>query len=119
MPLFRLYKLMPSQRGPPEPQPGSGNTFMCWIFQFVEPVIKQHKESCMGFFQSQTSKYAKFIQDWANSPRLFASYGRRQMPECMKVYLPKETEEEDTEFPTFSKLIQELVMIQKLLSKKP
>ena len=102
------------QRGP-EPQPG--NTYMCRIFQFLEPVIKQHKESCMGLFQSQTSKYAKFIQDWANSPR--QSYGQRQMPECMKVYLRKETEEENTGFPTFNKLIQELVMIQKLLSKKP
>jgi len=91
---------------------------MCEVFQILEPVIKQHKESCMGLFQSQTSKYAKYSQAWANREN------RRQMPECMKVYLPKEDEdadieEEDTEFPTFNKLVQELVMIQKLLSKKP
>ena len=91
---------------------------MCEVFQILEPVIKQHKESCMGLFQSQTSIYAKYSQARANMDH------RRQMPECMKVYLPKEDEdadieEEDTEFPTFNKLVQELVMIQKLLSKKP
>ena len=91
---------------------------MCEVFQILEPVIKQHKESCMRLFQSQTSKFAKYVQAWENREN------RHQMPECMKVYLPKEDEEvdleeEETEFPTFNKLIQELVMIQKLLSKKP
>ena len=78
----------------------------------VEDVIKENKESCLGLFQSQALLFAKAYED-SGIPR----------PECMKVYLQKEDEEvdleeEDTEFPTFNKLIQELVMIQKLLSKK-
>merc|ERR1712012_1157878 len=85
---------------------------MCQNLQNIKDIIKQHKESCLGLFQSQASQLA---QSWF-------FYGRQPLPECMKVYLPKEGEEVDleevnTEFPTFNKLIQELVMIQKLLSK--
>ena len=86
----------------------------------VEDVIKENKESCLGLFHSQASVLAEiWNSDCITGP------GGVPLPECLKeVYLPKEDEEadlehENTEFPTFNKLIQELVMIQKLLSKKP
>ena len=87
--------------------------------QTIEDVIKENKESCLGLFHSQASVLAEIWNyDFINGPGV-------PLPECLKeVYLPKEDEEadlehENTEFPTFNKLIQELVMIQKLLSKKP
>ena len=103
-------------------QNGPGDTdYLCKLVQMIEEVIMESDgmESCMGFLQSQVSLYAQF---WKNS--LGQRYGPPPMPECMKVYLPKEDEdanieEEDTEFPTFNKLVEELVMIQKLLSKTP
>ena len=114
-PLFRLYKLAQIAFDAllQTPQFGPGNPdFFCKIFQMVEDVIKENKESCLGLFQSQALLFAKAYEDRG-----------MLLPECMKVYLQKEDEEvdleeEDTEFPTFNKLIQELVMIQKLLSKK-
>merc|ERR1712029_240692 len=78
----QLYKLVVKSL----PRPHPGNAYICEIFQILEPVIKQHKESCMGLFQSQTSKLAKYSQAWANRDYRF------QMPECLKVYLPKEDE---------------------------
>ena len=91
-----------------------GRPEFCQSLQIIEDVIKEKKESCLGLFQSQASELAEY---WDNDKSV-------TLPECMKVYLPKEDEEvdleeEETEFPTFNKLIQELVMIQKLLSKKP
>ena len=103
-------------------QYGQGDTdYLCKVFQTVEEVIMESDsmESCVGFFQSQASQYAQLWESTLGQPD-----GPPPMPECMKVYLPKEDEEadleeENTEFPTFNKLVQELVMIQKLLSKTP
>ena len=90
----------------------------CQIIQMVEDVIKQTKENCLGFFLHQTSL-------------MYAGYDpSAPMPECLKAYLPngvgdegdegdEDLPEEKPEFPTVNKLIQELVLIQKILSNKP
>ena len=44
------------------------------------------------------------------------------MPECLEAYLPNENEEEteteeNVEFPNFNKLVDELILIKKLLNK--
>ena len=92
----------------------------CQWVQTIEDVIKQTKENCLGFFQDQASLY---IQLWEKQLEMDPSSTHPgPMPECLKAYLPKgdeDLQEEKPEFPTVNKLIQELVLIQKLLSNKP
>ena len=95
----------------------------CPMFQTIEDVIKQTKENCLGFYQDQASIYAHYSQmSRLSRPSAFPD----PMPECLKAYLPNGDEgevedlpEEKPEFPTVNKLIQELVLIQKILSNKP
>ena len=87
-------------------RPQGPDDYFCQMFQTIEDVIKQTKENCLGFFQDQASILAQYMN----------------LPECLKAYLPKgdeDLQEEKPEFPTVNKLIQELVLIQKLLSNKP
>jgi len=90
--------------------------YACQMFQTIEDVIKQTKENCLGFFQDQASLYTQL---WENQHEKDSA---PPIPECLKAYLPKgdeDLQEEKPEFPTVNKLIQELVLIQKLLSNKP
>ena len=97
--------------------------YFCPMFQTIEDVIKQTKENCLGFYQDQASIYAHYSQmSRLSRPSAFPD----PMPECLKAYLPNGDEgddedlpEEKPEFPTVNKLIQELVLIQKILSNKP
>ena len=92
--------------------------YACQMFQTIEDVIKQTKENCLGFFQDQASLYAQL---WEKQLEMDPS-STPPMKECLKAYLPKgdeDLQEEKPEFPTVNKLIQELVLIQKLLSNKP
>ena len=92
----------------------------CQWVQTIEDVIKQTKENCLGFFQDQASLYTQL---WENQHEKDSA---PPIPECLKAYLPNGDEgevedlpEEKPEFPTVNKLIQELVLIQKILSNKP
>ena len=91
----------------------------CQWVQTIEDVIKQTKENCLGFFQDQASLYTQL---WENQHEKDSA---PPIPECLKAYLPRggeedeDLQEEKPEFPTVNKLIQELVLIQKLLSNKP
>jgi len=92
----------------------------CQTLQMVEDVIKQTKENCLRFFLDQISL-------------MYAGYDPSATPECLKAYLPnvvgdegdegddvdEDLPEDKPEFPTVNKLIQELVLIQKILSNKP
>ena len=112
-PFFRLYKsiLVVVERN----HQGSYDDFLCLLLQTSEDVIKQTKQNCLGFFQDQASLFAQIVKLSPPTPML----------ECLKAYLPKggeedeDLQEEKPEFPTVNKLIQELVLIQKLLSNKP
>ena len=96
---------------------GSYDDFLCLLLQTSEDVIKQTKQNCLGFFQDQASLFAQMSTQYGGPPT--------PMLECLKAYLPKggeedeDLQEEKPEFPTVNKLIQELVLIQKLLSNKP
>jgi len=98
----------------------------CQIIQMVEDVIKQTKENCLGFFRDQISLMYAGYDPSARRIRILAA----MLPECLKAYLPngvgdegdegdEDLPEEKPEFPTVNKLIQELVLIQKILSNKP
>jgi len=114
-PFFRLYKsiLVVVERN----HQGSYDDFLCLLLQTSEDVIKQTKQNCLGFFQDQASLFAQMSTQYGGPPT--------PMLECLKAYLPKggeedeDLQEEKPEFPTVNKLIQELVLIQKLLSNKP
>ena len=97
-------------------RPQGPDDYFCQMFQTIEDVIKQTKENCLGFFQDQASLYTQL---WENQHEKDSA---PPIPECLKAYLPKgdeDLQEEKPEFPTVNKLIQELVLIQKLLSNKP
>ena len=123
-PFFRLYKsiLVVVERN----HQGSYDDFLCLLLQTSEDVIKQTKQNCLGFFQDQASLFAQMYQA-SLFAQMSTQYGGPPTPmlECLKAYLPKggeedeDLQEEKPEFPTVNKLIQELVLIQKLLSNKP
>ena len=104
---------------------GSYDDFLCLLLQTSEDVIKQTKQNCLGFFQDQASLFAQMYQA-SLFAQMSTQYGGPPTPmlECLKAYLPKggeedkDLQEEKPEFPTVNKLIQELVLIQKLLSNK-
>ena len=106
-------------------RPQGPDDYFCQMFQTIEDVIKQTKENCLAFFQDQASLYAQIWENQFEMDRMDPQSGRRSVPpipECLKAYLPKgdeDLQEEKPEFPTVNKLIQELVLIQKLLSNKP
>ena len=92
----------------------------CHMLGFAKECVEEMKPNCLGFFKTQTSRYAGWWKKYGGSggPRPSPI----PMPECLEVYLPNEIEEETEteetmEFPNFNKLVDELIMIKKLLNK--
>merc|ERR1711963_999462 len=84
----------------------------CKGAKVTEYCIKEGHKSCMGFFKEQLPI---FVQG--------EFHGREDVPECMNPYLTSnEVDDEDQDdqaekFPTFNKLVNELVLIKRLLNE--
>ena len=86
----------------------------CHLLGPAKECVEEMKPNCLGFFKTQSSRFAGFMKKYlpANEP----------MPECLEAYLPNENEEEteteeNVEFPNFNQLVDELILIKKLLNK--
>ena len=97
---------------------GREGDYYCHLLGFAKECVEEMKPNCLGFFKTQSSRYAGMQKKYGgNGHHLVAP-----MPECLEVYLVNETEEETeteetVEFPNFNKLVDELIMIKKLLNK--
>ena len=97
---------------------------VCFGISLAKVCVEEMKPNCLGFFQTQASRFAYIVKTMHPSD---FSPDFRGLPECMKAYLPNVTEEtetvretdteEDVEFPNFNKLVDELILIKKLLNK--
>ena len=76
--------------------------------------VEEMKPNCLGFFKTQSSRFTGMWKKYETSAG--------PMPECLEAYLPNENEEEteteeNVEFPNFNQLVDELILIKKLLNK--
>ena len=88
--------------------------YECHMLGSAKECVEEMKPNCLGFFKTQSSRYAGWWKKYENEITT--------MPECLEVYLPNETEEETeteetVEFPNFNQLVDELILIKKLLNK--
>merc|ERR1712012_726776 len=78
--------------------------YECHRFGWAKECVEEMKPNCLGFFKTQSSRFAGWWKKYAGSGGPPAP---RTMPECMEVYLQDETEEETeteepVEFPNFN-----------------
>ena len=76
---------------------------ICKDVSLMEMCIKEVRESCIGFAQRQINIVVQ---------RNNVEYGKT-MPQCVHSML---AEEEEEKFPVFNKLVNELVLIKKLVN---
>merc|ERR1712012_13068 len=92
----------------------STDHWSCKEAKVTEYCIKEGHKTCMGFFKEQLPIY---VQD---------EFHGEDVPECMSPYLTSnevsdedqdDQHNQDEKFPTFSKLVNELVLIKRLLNE--
>ena len=84
--------------------------------------LMKNEQLLGSYFKKHGDKNYEYIgKEFEGLSKHCACNTDEQKRTCQTVEQQKQVdlEEVNTEFPTFNKLIQELVMIQKLLSKKP
>ena len=84
--------------------------------------LMKNEQLLGAYFKKHGDKNYEYIgKEFEGLSKHCACNTDEQKRTCQTVEQQKQVdlEEVNTEFPTFNKLIQELVMIQKLLSKKP
>ena len=107
--IFRIYKCTNEKWREVNGQ--STDHWSCKGAKVTEYCIKEGHKSCMGFFKEQLPIY---VQD---------EFHGRDVPECMNPYLTsnevddEDQDDQDGKFPTFNKLVNELVLIKRLLNE--
>ena len=107
--IFRIYKCTNEKWREVNGQ--STDHWSCKGAKVTEYCIKEGHKSCMGFFKEQLPIY---VQD---------EFHGEDVPECMNPYLTsnevddEDQDDQDGKFPTFNKLVNELVLIKRLLNE--
>ena len=116
--IFRIYQCTEENweeiTGRTEDSEWSNDDWNCMSVKVTEYCIKEGHNNCMGFFKEQLPFFVE------------GEFHGGDVPECMNPYLTSnevndedqdDQNDQDEKFPTFNKLVNELILIKRLLNE--